>query len=57
MDAEENLDVIARQDDDVPRKRSLAHISALLQPLRHGRPLPWELRRTDDPLASTLYGK
>jgi hypothetical protein len=36
MNAIENLDVIARQDDDVPRKRPLAHIPALLQPLRRG---------------------
>jgi hypothetical protein len=57
MDAAENLDVIARQDDDVPCKRPLAHILALLQPLQRGWPLPREVRRTDDPLALALYGK
>ena len=57
MDAAENLDVIARQDDDVPCKRPLAHILALLQPLQRGWPLPREVGRTDDPLALALYGK
>jgi hypothetical protein len=57
MNAIENLDVIARQDDDVPRKWPLAHIPVLLQPLRRGRPLPRELGRTHDALTSTLYGK
>jgi hypothetical protein len=57
MNATKNLDVIACQDDDVPRKRTLAHIPALLQPLRRGRPLPRELGRTDDPFALALYGK
>jgi hypothetical protein len=59
MSVAENLDVITRQDDDAPRKKLLAHTSALLQPLRHGRPLPRELGHTDDPsvLASALQGK
>jgi hypothetical protein len=59
MSAAENLDVIMRQDDDAPRKRPLAHTSVLLQPLRHGRTLLRELRRTNDPSASVsaLYGK
>jgi hypothetical protein len=57
MDATENLDVIARQDDDVPHKPPFAHIPALLQPLRCARPLPQELGRMDDPLAMVLYGK
>jgi hypothetical protein len=49
------FDIITRQDDDAPRKQPLAHPPALLQPLRHGRPLPWKLGRTDDP--SALYGE
>jgi hypothetical protein len=57
MDAAENIDVIAHQDDDIPHKRPLAHIPSLLQPLRCGRTLPRELRRLDDPLASALYEK
>jgi hypothetical protein len=57
MDVTENLDVIASQYDDVPHKPPLAHIPALLQPLRCGRRLPQELGRIDDPLASALYGK
>jgi hypothetical protein len=54
MGAVENLDVITRQDDDAYRKQPLAHTSALLQPLRHGRPLCRELGRTDDPSVSAL---
>jgi hypothetical protein len=57
MSAIGNLDVITRQDDDAPRKQPLAHTPALLQPLRHGRPPPQELGRTDDPSVSALYGK
>jgi hypothetical protein len=59
MSDAENLDVITRQDDDTPRKQPLAHTPVLLQPLRHGRPLPRELGCTDDPSvsASAHYGK
>jgi hypothetical protein len=59
MSAARNLDVITRQDDGAPRKQPLTYTSALLQPIRHGWPLPRGLGRTDNPSvsASALYGK
>jgi hypothetical protein len=59
MSAAGNLEVITRQDDDAPHEQPLAHTPALLQPLQHGRPLPWKLEHTDGPLvsASALYEK
>jgi hypothetical protein len=59
MSATENLYVIARQDNDAPRKQPLAHTPALLQPLCHGRPLPRGLGHTNIPSvsASALYVK
>jgi hypothetical protein len=59
MNAVGNLNVIPCKDADAPHKQSLAKTPALLQQLRHGKPLPRGLRRMDDPsaLASALYGK
>jgi hypothetical protein len=59
MSAAGNLDVITRQDNDAPHKQPLAHSPTMLQPLQHGRLLPRELGRTDDPSvsASALYRK
>jgi hypothetical protein len=54
-----NLDVITRHDDDAPRKQPLTHTPTLLQPLRHGQPLPRGLGCTDNTSVSALalYGK
>jgi hypothetical protein len=54
-----NLDIIMCQHVDIPRKQPLAHTPALLQQLRHGRPLPRGLGRMDNPSISpsALYGK
>jgi hypothetical protein len=43
MSAAENFDILTRQGDDAPHKKPLAHTPKLLQPLRHGHPLPREL--------------